>query len=83
MKLEGAYKAVLLITLRSCLSRYQDSRRSNEVCNQVIPGLGNTPGPGVLGIIRIVIYLFYYLYFIMTPWSDTGLRTAISEDDNL
>ena len=38
--------------------------------------------PGVLGIIRIVIYLFYYPYFIMTP-GPCGLRTTTSEDDNL
>ena len=38
--------------------------------------------PGVLGILRIVIYLFYYPYFIMTP-GPCGLRTTTSEDDNL
>ena len=34
--------------------------------------------PGVLGIIRIVIYLFYYPYFIMTP-GPCGLRTTTSD----
>ena len=34
------------------------------------------------GDIRIVIYLFYYPYFIMTP-GPCGLRTTTSEDDNL
>ena len=51
------------------------------VCDRVAQYAGD---PGVLGIIRIVIviYLFHYPYFIMTP-GPCSLRTTTSEDDNL
>ena len=68
--------------IETALQHIRRSRWPNELSHNVISrreksGIGTRVAqyagdPGVLGIIRIVIYLFYYPYFIMTPgpWSE-------------